>query len=137
LFASPPLAARLRRKFPRSLDGEPFLLPIEESMLRRGLDHWFEAHGIRPRVVGEFQDLALAKAFGQAGKGVFATPSVVEDEVRRNYGVGVVGRTGEVVERYYAVSLERKFKHPAVLAVLETARGKLFAGPANPPHKDT
>ncbi len=88
----------------------------------------------RPRPASHQQPDVL---IGQAGKGVFAVPSVVEDEVRRNYGVGVVGRTGEVMERYYAVSLERKFKHPAVLAVLEAAREKLFAGAGNPPHKDT
>ena len=67
LFAAPALAARYRRNFPASLDGAPFLLPLETSTLRGALEQWFEARGIRPRVAGEFQDTALLKTFGQAG----------------------------------------------------------------------
>jgi LysR family transcriptional activator of nhaA len=126
LFATRALAARYRRGFPRSLDGAPFLLPLEASALRRSLEQWFEAEGIRPRIVGEFQDNALLYTFGQAGTGVFAAPSAIERETREVYGVAVVGRTEAITERVYAISVERKLKHPAVLAICETARATLF-----------
>lgn len=126
LFGTAPLADRYGRDFPATLDGAPFLLPLEGSTLRRSLEQWFEAQRITPRVVGEFQDSALLKTFGQAGLGVFAAPSVVETEIRRQFGVTVLGRTAAVVEQFYAISVERKLKHGAVLAIAEAARDHLF-----------
>lgn len=129
-FGTPSLAVKYRKNFPASLDGAPFLLPLESSTLRRSLDQWFESQRVRPRVAGEFQDSALMKVFGQAGIGVFAAPTVIENEVRRHYGVTVLGRTEAVIERFYAISVERKLKHPAVVAISEAARQKLFRKPA-------
>lgn len=126
IFAAPRSHRRLRRDFPKSLDGERFLLPLPGSTLRRSLEEWFDRHGIRPVIVGEFQDSALLKVFAQAGGGIFVGPSAIEKEIRKQYGVAVVGRTDEIIERFYAVSQERKVRHPAVLAVSEAAREKLF-----------
>lgn len=125
-FAATPLAAGYRRKFPASLDGAPFLLPSDNSTLRRALDQWFDSQHIRPKIVGEFQDSALLKVFGQAAVGVFVAPTVIENEVRRQYGVSMVGRVESIIERFYAISVERKLKHPAVVAISETARDKVF-----------
>ncbi len=126
LFASRELASVYRRKFPKSLDGAPFLLPLENATLRRSLEQWFEANGIHPKVVGEFQDSALMGTFGQGGVGVFAAPSAIEKEVRLHYRVRVIGRVESIVERFYAISIERKLKHPAVVAISEAARSDLF-----------
>lgn len=125
-LATKALASRHRRKFPASLDGAPLLLPAEGSVVRRSLLQWFDAQGIHPNVVGEFEDSALLKAFGAAGAGIFPASTVIEDEVRRQYAVQVVGRTTAVRERFYAVSAERRLKHPAVVAVCEAARETLF-----------
>ncbi len=130
VFAKPSLANKLRRNFPQSLDGTPFLLPSAGSTLRLSLDHWFETQGIRPNVRGEFQDSALMKVFGQEGHGCFVAPSVIEDEIRHLYHVAVVGRVEELVERFFAVSVERKLKHPAVVAISNAAREGLFTGGA-------
>ena len=127
LFAAPKLAAKYRRRFPSSLDGVPFLLPGETSTLRRGLEQWFEKQRILPRVVGEFDDSTLIKVFGQAGAGVFAAPSIIETSVRKQYGVAVVGRLDRVRERFYAISAERRLKHPGIIAITESARRELFA----------
>lgn len=116
------LAVGLRRNFPGSLDGAPFLLPTEGSRLRRSLESWFDLHRIRPSIVGEFQDTALLKVFGQAGVGVFAVPTAMESEARAQYHVVSVGRTDDIVEHFYAVSVERRLKHPCVVAVSEAAR---------------
>jgi LysR family transcriptional activator of nhaA len=126
IFGADALAAAHRRGFPRSLEGAPLLLPTESSSLRRSLDQWLDAEGIRPRVVGEFEDSALLKTFGQAGLGLFPAPLAIEAEVRAQFGVKLVGRVDAVKERFYALSVERKLKHPAVLAISETARRKLF-----------
>ena len=126
-FAAPPLAKRLRQKFPRSLDGAPFLLPGGDSTLRRALNEWFESQDVRPKIVAELDDLALAKVFGGAGLGVFAAPDVIENEVRKRYHVQVVGRSEKVRQRVYAISLERKIKHPAVVAICDVARKSIFA----------
>ncbi|HVY62351.1 MAG TPA: transcriptional activator NhaR [Planctomycetota bacterium] len=124
-FATPALAARHRRRFPRSLDGAPLLLPTEGTTLRRSLDQWFSEVGVQPEVAGEFDGENLMKVFGQAGRGIFPAPAVVEREIARQYGVRVVGRADAVRERFYAVSLERKLRHPAVIALSEAARKTL------------
>ena len=102
------------------------LLPMEMTALRGGLERWFASLDIRPAIAGEFDDSALLNVFGQEGDGVFAAPTVVEPEVLRQHKVQVVGRTQAVKERYYAISVERIIKHPAVAAILETARHNLF-----------
>jgi LysR family transcriptional activator of nhaA len=127
LFAAPQLAARFRKNFPACLDGAPFLLPMHESSLRRPLEQWFDAENIRPAIVAEFKDRALMTTFGQAGAGVFAAPTAIEKEMREQYRVVSVGRIDSVVERFYAISAERRLKHPAVVTISEAAREKLFA----------
>lgn len=122
-FAPAGRAKALRRGFPGSLDREPFLKPLENTTLSRGLERFWQRAGIRPRVVGAFEDSALLKTFAQAGKGAFAGPSLVEREVCRQYGVAEIGHAPEIVERFYAISVERKVTHPAVIAVTEAARG--------------
>ncbi len=126
LFAASKLAARYRKPFPASLDDAPFLLPMTGSSLRRSLEQWFDASDVRPRLVGEFKDGALMMTFGQAGAGIFAAPSAIEKEVRDHYKVAVVGRIDSIIERFYAISVERKLKHPAVVTITESAREKLF-----------
>ncbi|MCE2727238.1 MAG: transcriptional activator NhaR [Planctomycetaceae bacterium] len=127
-FAAAALARGRRKGFPGSLTGAPMLLPIATAALRRSLDQWFDEHDIRPRVVGEFSDSALLKAFGAAGDGVFAAPTAVEDDVVRMYGVRVVGRVAAIRERLYAISVEKRLVHPAVVAISRAARTKLFRG---------
>src|SRR5579872_4198207 len=126
LFASPPLASFYRKRFPNSLTGAPFLLPMKNSAFRLILDQWFEAHSIRPRILGEFQDTALLTMFGQAGEGIFAAPMAIEREVRRRYHVAPIGDLGERMTEYYAISAERKIKHPAATVISQVARQKLF-----------
>lgn len=120
-FAAPQLAVRYRKGFPESLDNAPFLAPLEGTALRRALNQWFDHHRIRPLIVGEFEDSALVKVFGQAGSGVFAVASAVEKEVRDQYRSSVIGRTDAVEEKFFAVSVERKIKHPAVVEVVRAA----------------
>lgn len=127
ICAAPRLASSLRRRFPRSLDGAPFLLPTEGAALRRSLEQWFDREEIRPHVVGEFDDSALLAVFGQAGEGAFAIPTAVEVDARRSYGVRVVKRLPELQERFYAITIERKVKHPAAVAMTRTAKAELFA----------
>jgi LysR family transcriptional activator of nhaA len=115
--AAPALAAACRRGFPRSLDGQPMLLPTENMAIRRSLDQWLEERGIRPRVVGEFEDVALLREFGTAGHGVFATPTMVERPLLRAHRLRTVGRTEAVRARVYGVSVERRIKNPAVAAI--------------------
>jgi LysR family transcriptional activator of nhaA len=137
IFAAPRLAGRYRRDFPRCLDGAPFLLPMYESSLRRALEEWFDANNIRPIVIGEFKDRALMTTFGQAGVGIFAGPTAIEKEIREQYGVVPIGRINSIVERFYAISAERKLKHPAVLTISEAARAKLFTNQSTKSHRIT
>jgi len=131
-FATKRLADAHRRGFPGSLHGAPMLLPLEDVALRRTLNPWFERNGIRPRVVGEFEDSALLQEFGADGAGIFAAPTVVEAEVVGQLGVRLLGRVEEVRERFYAISVERRLKHPAVVAISDAARQALFAPRARP-----
>ena len=121
------LASKYRRGFPLSLQGAPFLMPAEHTVLRRSLEQWFETEGVRPTIRGEFADPSLLKVFGQNGTGIFAVRTAVENETRQQYKVGLVGRVDSIRERFYAISLERKLQHPAVVAITAAAREKLFA----------
>lgn len=125
-FAVPRLASVHRRGFPGSLNGAPMLLPVDSTVLRRSLDRWFDAQSIRPQIVSEFEDSALLKAFGHAGTGIFPGPTILEAEIRRQYGVAVLGRTDAVTERFYAITVERRIKDPAIAAISEAARERLF-----------
>lgn len=121
-FAAPELARMLRRNFPRSLNGQPMLLPTDHTQSRRLLDLWLDSKRIHPMIVGEFDDSALMFWFGQSGDGVFPAPAVMEKILKKDFDVHLVGRAPDVREAYYAISVEAKLKHPAVLAVCESAR---------------
>jgi LysR family transcriptional regulator, transcriptional activator of nhaA len=125
-FLASPALAPLKKKFPRSLDGAPALLPAAGTSLRRGLDAWFEGQGVRPLVVGEFDDRALLEAFGGRGLGFFAVPTVIESEVCQQMGLVSIGRTDDVREKYYAITVERRLRHPAVVALADVARAETF-----------
>jgi LysR family transcriptional regulator, transcriptional activator of nhaA len=124
-FAVPKLFNAYRAGFPQSLDGAPFLLPTQNTTVRRSLDQWFDSEKIKPMIVAEFEDSALLKVFGSRGLGLFVAPSVISSEVQREYDVKSLGRVGNVRERFYAISLDRKLKHPAVVAISEAARVRL------------
>jgi LysR family transcriptional activator of nhaA len=119
----------LEGAFPACLNGAPMLLPGAASALRPQLEAWLTRHGLQPRVVGEFDDGALTKAFGREGRGVFLSPTVLEEETAVQYGVKVLGRSDELVEEFFAISVERRITHPGVAAITQAARGALF-GPA-------
>ena len=125
-FATRAMARRYKTRFPHSLDGAPLLMPTASSALRRMLEQWFERQKIKPLVVAEFEDRALMKAFGEANAGIFTSPTTVEEDVVAKYSVQVIGRTDDIRERFYAISAERRIKHPAVSEITETARSELF-----------
>jgi LysR family transcriptional activator of nhaA len=125
-FAAPPLAARYRDGFPQSLGDAPMLVPAESTALRGALMHWLDQLGIRPHIVGDFEDRALMQAFGQSGVGVFMAPSVIDSEIAEQHRVEAIGSTSEVRERYYAISTERRLRHAGVVAVSQAARLELF-----------
>ena len=126
-FAVAGLASKARRDFPRSLSDVPMLLPTPNNMLRRSLDRWFESNGVRPRIVGEFEDSALLKVFGQRGAGIFPAPSIVGNEICRQYRVRIVASVEEVREQFFAITLERTVRSPAVAEICAMAREKLQA----------
>ncbi len=131
-FGTRSLVNTYKRGFPGSLHDAPMLLPLENLILRRSLNQWFKRNNIVPRVIAEFEDSALLKVFGADGIGLFAAPTVVEKEVIAQYGVQLLGRTDEVRERFYALSVERRLKNPAVVAISDAARHELFAAASLP-----
>jgi LysR family transcriptional activator of nhaA len=125
-FAAPQLARSYRKGFPNSLDGVPVLLPSSDSTFRRALDEWFQARDIRPEIIAELDDLALASVLGEKGLGVFAAPDVLDKELRQRYALQLVGHAKDIRQRFFAISVERKIKNPAVAAICEVARKKIF-----------
>ncbi|MDO6685207.1 MULTISPECIES: transcriptional activator NhaR [unclassified Agarivorans] len=121
-LAVPELAKRLTADFPASLDGAPLLIPSEINLMHVRLLQWFDKQNIHPKIVGEFDDSALMKAFGQAGTGVFTVPTAIADEVVNQYKVEVIGCTEAVREQFFAISAERRVSNPAVVAITEQAR---------------
>lgn len=121
------LVAKARDGFPHSLSKVPVLLPTSNTMLRRTLDRWFDEHDIHPRIVGEFEDSALLKVFGLRGAGVFPAPSIVQNEICRQYRVRVIETVEDVCEQFYAITLDRTIRNPAVSEICSMARNKLAA----------
>jgi LysR family transcriptional activator of nhaA len=126
-FAAGRLHKSLKGKFPACLDGAPMLFPTVDVAVRSTLDRWLEKNNLRPRVIGEFNDSALMKAFGKRELGVFIGPTVIESEIETQYGAKAIGRTREITEEFFAISVERRVKHPCVVAIAETSRSELFA----------
>lgn len=121
-FAVADLAARYRTGFPQSLDRAPMLIPGDGAAMRGALSRWFAEHQIEPRIIGEFDDTALMKAFGKAGAGIFPAPAILADEIREQYAAEMIGRADSVAARFYAISVERKLTHPAVVAISDAAK---------------
>ena len=127
VFGAPDLMKTLNGKFPASLTDAPFLMPGEGVAVRARLMQWFEDQDLHPRIVGEFDDIALLKAFGQGGAGMFAAPTAIADYVCAQYGVRAAGRIESVVEQLYVITTERRLKHPATVAMSQAAQQDLFA----------
>ncbi len=125
-FAASNTARKYRKNFPASLTNAPILLPTAQYSIRQQFDHWLDEEGIFPIIKGEFDDSALMKSFGQAGVGIFFMPSIISDEVCRNFNVRPIGEIDALQQKFYAISTERKVKHPAVTAIYEQAKNSLF-----------
>ena len=127
VFATEGLAATLRPGFPACLDGAGMLLPGEDFAIHQRLLHWLGDADVHPRIIGEFDDSAMMKAFGQAGAGVFFAPTVIAQQVCDQYRVVRLGQVDTLVEQVYAITTERRLKHPATVAISRLARDSLFA----------
>lgn len=121
-MANPSLAAGLGSEFPANLHGQPLLIAGEQSVMFTRMQQWLDQHHIQPNVVGEFDDSALMKAFGQAGTGIFAVPTAIAEEVANQYGVIEIGATNDIREQFYAISIQKRISNPAVVAITEAAR---------------
>ena len=130
VFGTAALTAGMADAFPAGLDGAPFLLPGGDTALYPRLMRWFESAHLHPRIVGEFDDSALLKAFGQAGAGLFVAPTVIEDYVARQHGVRAIGRIDAVREQVYAITTERRLTHPITAAICQSARRIFLDGAA-------
>lgn len=126
-FARGDVRAKASAPFPKCLHGAPVLLPTESTVMRRSLDRWLESQGVVPRIVGEFDDSALMMAFGASGEGFFPAPAIIEKEIGQRYQVERVGTVGDIRERFYAITVERRIKNPAVAAISEAARLRVFS----------
>jgi len=126
-FCTEKLAKTLSGDFPHCLNGAPILLPGSGTQLRAGIDQYLDKLRIHPRMIAEFDDSALMKAFGKEGAGIFIAPAVLEAEVQLQYQVTTIGRIDEVKEHFYAITAERRVKHPVVSAVMAATRESLFA----------
>jgi LysR family transcriptional activator of nhaA len=125
-FCTPGLKAQLQGDFPQCLTGQPMLIQGAQASVRPQWEGWLTRHGVQPHIVGEFDDGALMTAFGREGRGVFMAPSVMDAETVRQFGVEVIGRSEELREEFYAVSVEKRISHPCVVAITDSARGQLF-----------
>ncbi len=125
-FAAPKLISNLKGNFPDCIDTQPMLIPGPAAAIRQPVLDWLETRNIYPIIIGEFDDTALLKAFGSEGTGVFFAPSVIGDEICRQFKVQSIGITSEVKQSFYAISVERKISHTSVKTVTDSARDILL-----------
>lgn len=126
MLATPAIAKKYRKGFPQSLTDAPCLLPTDHTAVRRSLDIWMDDNEIFPEIIAEFEDSALLKVFGQAGEGIFPIPTAIEELIKRQYGVHLVGRLPSVRDKFYAISAEKRVQHPATSMIVKQARSQLF-----------
>lgn len=126
MLAVPALAKKYKKNFPHSLTDAPCLLPTDHTAVRRSLDIWMDDNDIFPDIVAEFEDSALLKVFGQAGEGIFPVPTAIESPIKKQFGVHLVGRISDVLDKFYAISAEKRVHHEATLLVVRQARNKVF-----------
>jgi LysR family transcriptional activator of nhaA len=126
-FCAPALRKTLQGPFPECLNDAPMLIQGAQASIRQQWEGWLSRHQLHPRTIGEFDDGALMNAFGRKGRGVFMAPSVMEPDIVEQFGVEVIGRSDELVEEFFAVSVERRITHPCVVEITKTARGQLFS----------
>lgn len=126
-FCTLVLQAKLKGDFPQCLNGTPMLIQGAGTAIRQQFEAWLTKHQLNPKIVGEFDDGALIKEFGRQGRGVFMVPRVLEDEIKSQLDVHLIGRTDEMVNEFFAVSVERRISHPCVVAITQTAREQLFS----------
>jgi LysR family transcriptional activator of nhaA len=122
LCAAPILAKRLVKNFPRSLDGAPAILPVSEMSLRRQLEHWFDSHRVRPRVVAEVEDTALLTDLGAKGLGFVPVYSAVLDEIARSSRFQTIGIMKGLQMEIFAITAQRRLQHPGVVAITAESR---------------
>lgn len=120
-FAAEKLCANFSKEFPKSLADLPWLMQSKKSAARTRLSSWLEKHNISPNIVAEFDDSALMMSFGQAGLGIFSSPTLIDKYVADKYQVKIIGCTDEIKEHYYIISPERRLKHPAILEIVNAA----------------
>jgi len=125
-YATKTQMSELEGQFPASLHQQPFLICGDKSAQKMSLQSWFEQENIEPVIIAEFDDSALMKFFGKSGHGIFCTSSIIESHVIQHYGVEVIGRTKSIKEHFYAISPERKVKHPGVKMLIDSAKDLLF-----------
>lgn len=126
-FCAPALRKTLKGDFPECLNNAPMLIQGAQASIRQQWEGWLSRHQLHPRTIGEFDDGALMNAFGRKGRGIFMAPSVMEADIVEQFGVEVIGHSDELVEEFFAVSVERRITHPCVVAITKTARGQLFS----------
>ncbi|RMH04318.1 MAG: transcriptional activator NhaR [Nitrospirae bacterium] len=126
LLATPALARQYKKKFPASLQDAPFLLPTLNTFLRRAIEDWFDEKNLEPTVVGEFEDSALLMSFGQDGRGIIPVHTIIEKDIRRQYNLEAVGVMDSVQTSFYAISVERKLRNPALTTMYAAAEQRLF-----------
>lgn len=126
LFGTIELVEKYRPHFPKSVHGAPILLPTRNNAIRGRIDNWLESHELRPNVIGEFDDNALLHTFGRSGRGLFPAPLVLAKDVAEQFGATPIGTMSQVREQFYAISNERKIKHPAIEAILTAMHGDVF-----------
>lgn len=128
LYAAPPLHAQYGKDFPVSLNGAPLLLPTRHHALRGRIERWLQSKGLRPKIVGEFEDSALLNTFGRGGLGIFPAPLLLADQIENQFGALLLGSMEGVSEQIYAISSERRIRHPAVEALCAAAQDEQARG---------
>lgn len=136
VFGAATLLKTLNSQFPALLQGAPFLMPGEDAAIRPRIEQWLDARRLHPRVVGEFDDSALLKAFGQAGTGLFVAPTAIAAYVGEQYHVSAIGRIESISEQLFAITTERRLSHPAIVAISQAARDQIFGEVAGSPSVD-
>ena len=126
IFGTPSLCRKFRRNLPQSLDGAPFVMPADGTLMRRSIDQWISETDIQPEVLGEMDDTALMKVFAEAGIGFIPAPLAIKAEIEKQFGLRLMMPIPNAIERFYAITVQRRLQHPAVVAISQAARSTLF-----------
>ncbi len=109
----------LKRGFPESLSGQPFIFPTFHSKLRHDVEHYLKLRNINVATKAEVQDISLQKLMGSHGEGLIAIPLPAAEELIANKELSLIGTLRDVHEELWLIAAHKRIQNPIAAVIMK------------------